>query len=315
MSSACDAGNVRVVPTADDRAEPPAGVRRGTAEGIHYVVTGDESAPPLVLLHGFCDNLTTWNRVVPALAAEHRVIAIDLPGFGRSTAPTPRNLLRGYAEVVRAVLDTEGVSGPVALIGNSMGAATALTFASCYPELAAALVLIDMPGLHGVPRTWRVALSRPAELGLRSALRWVPDSVAQFGLGWFYGRIAAARPAALDPTVRRDFSTPYATHGSVVAIMPIGRRLIRELGDADLARLVAQSSIPVLLVFGARDLLTPARVLRRIGRPGGAVVLPGCGHCPQIDQPAALLGEVVPFLRSTRAPAGTDSRRTRARSG
>lgn len=73
---------------------------------------------------------------------------------------------------------------------------------------------------------------------------------------------------------------------------------MRELQTAQLGALVATISVPVLLVFGGRDLLTPARVLRRIGRPGGAVVLPGCGHCPQIDQPEALLTEVLPFLRA-----------------
>jgi pimeloyl-ACP methyl ester carboxylesterase len=274
-------------------------------DGIHYTVTGDapgdEPGRTVVLLHGFCDNLTTWNRVVPALAAEHRVIAIDLPGFGRSSRPAPAHLLHGYAEVVRAVLDAEGVRAPVTLIGNSMGAATALRFSTRHPRRTAALVLIDMPGLHGVPTLWRLAMSRPAEAGLRTALRWVPGSAAQAGLGWAYGHIAAGRPRALDPTVREGFGSPYAARGSVAATLPIGRRLVRELGSADLARHVAQSPAPVLLVFGARDILTPARVLRRLGRPGGAVVLPGCGHCPQVDQPSALLGEVVPFLKAARA--------------
>jgi pimeloyl-ACP methyl ester carboxylesterase len=80
---------------------------------------------------------------------------------------------------------------------------------------------------------------------------------------------------------------------------PIGRVLLRELQAAQLGTLVASATVPVLLVFGSRDVLTPARVLRRIGRPGGAVVLPGCGHCPQIDQPEALLSQVLPFLRSS----------------
>jgi pimeloyl-ACP methyl ester carboxylesterase len=299
----CDVGNIRVM-TAVRRAVDGARVeRRAKVDGVHYSVTGEHEEPgrTLVLLHGYCDNLTTWNRVVPALAAEHRVIAIDLPGFGRSARPAPRPLLAGYADIVAEVLDAEGVRGPVSLIGNSMGAATSVTFAARYPQRAAALVLIDMPGLHGVPRLWRVAMSRPAEFGLRTALRWVPPSAAQFGLSWVYGRIAAARPAALDPTVRTGFGSPYAAPGSVAAIVPLGRQLVRELRSADLARHVAQSPVPLLLVFGARDLLTPARVLRRIGRPGGAVVLPGCGHCPQVDQPSALLGEALPFLRETRA--------------
>ncbi|WP_375489031.1 alpha/beta fold hydrolase [uncultured Jatrophihabitans sp.] len=298
---------MRALRPIDDAPRPE---HAATLDGVHYVVTGEADAPggTLVLLHGFCDNLTTWNRVVPALAAEHRVIAIDLPGFGRSARPAPRPLLAGYAEVVAAVLDAEGVREPVALIGNSMGAATAMTFATRHPDRVDALVLIDMPGLRGVPRLWRVAMSRPAELGLRTALRAVPDAAAQFGISWAYGRIAAARPAALDPSVRQGFGLPYAVRGSVAAIVPIGRRLVRELPGADLARHVAQSPVPVLLVFGARDLLTPARVLRRIGRPGGAVVLPGCGHCPQVDQPSALLGEVGPFLRAARSDVDRTAR-------
>ena len=55
-------------------------------DGVHYTVTGDGQRT-IVLLHGFSDNLTTWDRIVPRLAVSHRVIAIDLPGFGRSTRP------------------------------------------------------------------------------------------------------------------------------------------------------------------------------------------------------------------------------------
>jgi pimeloyl-ACP methyl ester carboxylesterase len=269
---------------------------------VHYQVTG-EAGTTIVLLHGFSDNLTTWNRVVPALAASHRVIAIDLPGFGRSTRPWASPLLDGYVDAVLDVLDAEGVTGPVSLMGNSMGAVVSAWFAARRPERSDGVVLIDMPGLRGVPRVWRMAMSRPAELGLRAALRCVPGRASQFGLGWAYSHVAAAHPRDLDPTVRQSFCDPYAVGGSVASLLPIGRLLLRELQTANLAGLVAGSEVPVLLVFGARDLLTPARVLRRLGRPGGAVVLPGCGHCPQIDQPAALLGEVLPFLRTVRPTA------------
>lgn len=271
---------------------------QSVVDGVHYAVTG-KGERTLVLLHGFSDNLSTWNRVVPPLAVNHRVIAIDLPGFGRSTRPWRRPLLDGYIEVVRDVLEAEQVTGRVSLMGNSMGAVVSALYAARYPDRVEGIVLIDMPGLHAVPRLWRVALSRPAELGVRAALRWVPDRAAQFGLGWAYSHLAAAHPRRLDPTVRRGFSTPYGVPDSVPALLPLGRVLVRELRTAGLGELVAGSRAPVLLVFGSRDLLTPARVLRRIGSPGGAVVLPGCGHCPQIDQPEALLSQVVPFLRST----------------
>jgi pimeloyl-ACP methyl ester carboxylesterase len=263
---------------------------------VNYAVTGD-GAHALVLLHGFADNVTTWNRVVPRLAVEHKVIAVDLPGFGGSTRPWRRPLLAGYVDVVRDVLDAECVTGRVSLMGNSMGAVVALLFAARFPDRADRVILIDMPGLQSVPRMWRLAMSRPAELAIRSGTRAVPESVARFGLGWCYTRLAAADRGRLDPGVLRGFVSPYAMRDRIPSLLPLGRTLLDELRTAELASLVAGATVPVLLVFGSRDLLTPARVLRRLARPDGtAVVLPGCGHCPQIDQPAELLTAVLPFL-------------------
>lgn len=278
-------------------------------DGVHYAVTG-AGEHTVVLLHGFSDNLSTWDRVVPPLAVDHRVITIDLPGFGRSTVPWTRPLLSGYVDVVRTVLDAEGVTGPVSLMGNSMGGVVSALFAARHPQRTGRIVLIDMPGLHSVPKMWQLAMSRPAEVGLRTALRVIPDRAAQFGLGWAYSRIAAADPRHLDPFVRRGFTTPYALHDSVPTLLPLGRILLAELRSAGLGALVADLPAPVLLVFGSRDLLTPARALRRVGRAGGAVVLPGCGHCPQVDQPAARLSQVRPFLRDVSEPATTPSFRT-----
>lgn len=274
---------------------PPPTRERSRVDGIHYTVTGD-GPRTLVLLHGFCDNLTTWNRIIPPLAVSNRVIAIDLPGFGRSTRRWTDTLIDSYVDVVAEVLDAEGVTGPVSLMGNSMGAVVSTIFAARRPERTDRVVLIDMPGLHGVPKLWRLGLSRPAELGLRTALRIVGDRPAQFGLGWAYSRIACGDPRRLDPFVRSGFAQPYAVKGSVPALLPIGRALLRDLAAAGLDSVVGGLTAPVLLVFGSRDVLTPARVLRRVGRAGGAVVLPHCGHCPQIDQPDALLSAAMPFL-------------------
>ena len=275
----------------------PAGV-----DGVHYTVTGDSGGqtPTVVLLHGFADNLATWNRLVPALAASHRVIAIDLPGFGASTRRWSEPLLDGYVDVVAEVLDAEGVTGaehPVSFIGNSMGAAVSALFAARFPDRTERVVLTDMPGLGSVPKLWRVAMSRPAELGLRTALRVVPERSAALGLGWFYASIAASDPRRIDPEVRRGFIDPFGERGRVPGLLPIGRTLVRELGGARLGDLIADSTIPTLVVFGSRDLLTPARVVKRLGHSNTVVVLPGCGHCPQIDQPDGLLSEVLPFLR------------------
>jgi pimeloyl-ACP methyl ester carboxylesterase len=264
-------------------------------DGVNYSVTG-EGEQALVLLHGFADNVATWNRVVPRLAVDYKVIAIDLPGFGATTRQWTRPLLPGYVDVVRDVLDAEGVTGPVSLMGNSMGAVVSLLFAARFPQRADHLVLIDMPALRTVPRLWRMAMSRPTEIALRTGIRGLPNGAAQYGLGMIYSYIAAARPGRLDPSVRQGFLIPYALRDRLPALFPLARVLLDELRTARLGALVAGASVPVLIVFGSRDLLTPARVLRRMDKPGGAVVLRTCGHCPQIDRPAELLSAVLPFL-------------------
>jgi pimeloyl-ACP methyl ester carboxylesterase len=156
-------------------------------------------------------------------------------------------LLPGYVDVVRTVLDAEGIQGNVALMGNSMGAVVSLLFAARHPHRTDRVVLIDMPALRSVPRLWRVAMSRPAELALRTGLRALPTGAAQYGLGVFYTHFAAWR-------------------------------------------------------------LTPARVVKRLAGPGGAVVLPGCGHCPQVEHPAELLSEVAPFLQGAARPVDATAR-------
>jgi pimeloyl-ACP methyl ester carboxylesterase len=188
-------------------------------------------------------------------------------------------------------------------MGNSMGAVVSLLFAAANPDRVDGVVLIDMPALRSVPRLWRLAMSRPAEFALRAGLRAVPSGTARYGIGWFYAHFATANSGRLDPGVLDSFALPYAVRERVCALLPLGRVLMDELRTAQLASLVATISVPTLIVFGARDLLTPARVLRRLGRPGGAVVLPGCGHCPQVEQPDALLTEVLPFLAAARRAA------------
>ncbi|SHF63217.1 Pimeloyl-ACP methyl ester carboxylesterase [Jatrophihabitans endophyticus] len=276
---------------------------RDAVPGVHYVVTG-EGTRTVVLLHGFADNLTTWSRLVGPLAVDARVVAIDLPGFGRSERGFPTPLLDGYADVVRNVLDAEGVDWPVALVGNSMGAAVATVFADRFPDRTDRVVLIDMPGLRGVPRLWRMALSRPVEFGMRATLGAVGHRSAAWTLGAAYRVVAAADPRRIDLLAREGFATPYSRRGSVPDLLPIGRALLTDLAAAGLADVVGELRAPALVVFGSRDILTPSRVLRRIGREGGAVVIPGCGHCPQLDQPALLLEHIGPFLHATAAEQG-----------
>jgi pimeloyl-ACP methyl ester carboxylesterase len=105
---------------------------------------------PLVLLHGLADEADTWRGVLPALARHRRVIAPDLPGFGRSTGPRTGYTLAFFARTIADLL--AGLSiGRATLVGHSLGAAIAQRLALAQPSLVERLALID-GGLPTQPR-------------------------------------------------------------------------------------------------------------------------------------------------------------------
>jgi pimeloyl-ACP methyl ester carboxylesterase len=116
--------------------------------GVRLVcqVWGQESAPPLVLLHALGEDSTDWAEVMPALVSGRRVYALDLRGHGRSDWPGEYSLELMRADVLR-FLDVLGL-GTVDLIGHSMGGVVAYLLAQERPERVGRLVLEDVP----VPR-------------------------------------------------------------------------------------------------------------------------------------------------------------------
>ncbi len=97
---------------------------------VHYEITGE--GKPLIFLHGFNENSSIWNLIVPEVSKLYQCILIDLPGFGQS--PLPANLTVKYmANAVHRVMDELTINKPV-LIGHSMGGYVCLEFANLYPD-------------------------------------------------------------------------------------------------------------------------------------------------------------------------------------
>ena len=261
-------------------------------DDVHLVVTG-RGPHPVVLLHGFSDNLLTWRRVVPALAVEHRVVSIDLPGHGASARGWTRPLLDGYAALVGEVLDALELPGPVSLVGNSMGAAVAGVLAARQPHRVDAAVLIGMPGLSRLPAIWRAAASRPVALALRAALRPVPVAQLQRGAAWVYAHAASPRVGTLDPATLSGYGACYADRQRLFGLSELARAMLAELREVRLEQLLAEVDVPVLRVWGRHDRVVPPRGIAPDER---TVLLPGCGHCPQLDAPDRLLDVLLPFL-------------------
>jgi pimeloyl-ACP methyl ester carboxylesterase len=276
-----------------------------TVAGVNVQVTG-AGPHTVVLLHGFSDNLHTWHRVVPALAVRHRVVAIDLPGHGGTTRPWTEPLLAGYVETIADVLDVLGADQPVSMIGNSMGACTAAVFAARLPERVDCAALIGMPGRDSVPLTWRAVMSRPAAVAMRTALRPVPTSRLQRSFGWAYAHAASPRPYRIDPHTVADYGSAYADRTRFDDLPRLARALLADLRTAHLDRVLAEIEVPVIQIWGRHDRLVPSTQARN---QINAVVLPGCGHCPQLDAPERLLDVVLPFLEGRISPRQDGSAR------
>lgn len=107
---------------------------------LHYAAAG-EGPVTVVLIHGWTCDHTLWEPQSAALSQRYRVLAVDLPGHGRSE-PAPDYAMRRFARAVHAVIEKEQ-AGKVVLVGHSMGGAVMLEFARLYPDRVIAIVAID----------------------------------------------------------------------------------------------------------------------------------------------------------------------------
>ena len=260
------------------------------------------SGAPLVLLHGLGSERGVWDPVIPALAEHFDVIAADLPGFGDSaplppgTQPHPAAL----AAAVAGLLDELSVEQSPHIAGNSLGGWVALELAAIRP--VASVALLSPAGL------WRGRIPRYCLTSLRAS-RWLCQHAA--GL---LNRVVSYRLGRV--------LVLGQTHGRPARMTAAqARRAIGALGscpgfDATLAATADgyQSGppigAPVTVAFGSRDLLLLRRQSRHLGElPPGTRTgeLPGCGHLPIADNPAAVTA-LITAAASRTAPAAPAAR-------
>ncbi len=250
------------------------------------LVAGDPGAPPVVLLHGLGATKSSWLTVVPALARRHRVLVVDLPGFGGSSKPLGRYDAAFLAGHVDALLDVTGY-GRVLLGGNSMGGRVAIEVALRHPERVAGVAcLCPAAAFTRRPVLPVVRLLRP-ELGILAAR--LPRRTLISGL-----RDLFADPRRVDDTwfeaAVDDFLDTWRSPRARIAFCAAARQIYLDepQGDAGFWARLAELAPPTLCVYGARDVLITARFADKVSRclPTAEVhVWDDCGHVPQIEHP------------------------------
>jgi pimeloyl-ACP methyl ester carboxylesterase len=270
-----------------------------------YVVDAGEG-PPVVLLHGFADTADSWRRVVPRLlTAGHRVVAIDVPPFGRSADPSDRNgstLVDWYAHFMMDLRDELSLE-QVTVVGHSLGGAIALRAALEEPEAVARLGLIAPAGLGGsAPWWWNAVAGRPVNW---AALLKLPNPVAgqaiKTGVRSFLEGSLMHDARGMEDVIDH-FVALHGGRRELAGLMAIGRDLIPGY-DGTLIQRAGELDCPVTVIWGREDRLAPldhGEAFVKTAPHAVLRVLDQCGHYPQIELPSRVSDELEELLQARR---------------
>jgi pimeloyl-ACP methyl ester carboxylesterase len=262
-------------------------------DGLSYVELGE--GEPVLAIHGLGGNWNMWLENLPALAQRHRVIAVDLPGFGRSAPSADGIAIHGYSRALSRLLEELALEQTV-LIGNSLGGWIAADIALRAPERVRALVLVDAGGVVPTPSERRKALAI-----MEGAARLAPYAprfrsavASRRRLRSLALRYTFARPADLPADLVYMALPPDPDPGFSAALFAAKR----SWSDAWCDRL-SEIACPTLIVWGDRDSLLPLRHAREYARRivGSRLrIISQAGHLPMLERPGEFNRLVLEFL-------------------
>ncbi|MHA4853893.1 alpha/beta fold hydrolase [Rhodococcus sp. MSC1_016] len=260
-------------------------------------VEGDPARPPLLLLHGIGRSLEDWGPQFSRLSGTHRVIALDIPGFGFSARMPERTTLEALARGVIETLDVLGEHRPLHVAGNSLGGALAMQLLLLDPERVASLVLANSAGfgaevalplrLLAVPVLGDIAVRLTSRAGARTT-----------------ERLSFADPA-LATAARVEHALAIADQpGTGAVLLETTRALATPCGVKPgwreaLTTAAGAHRRPTLVVWGDRDrVLAPHHLeaARRAFPHAETELFAGIGHMPQIECPDDFAARVLAFL-------------------
>ncbi len=253
---------------------------------ISALSAGNEANEPLILLHGLGATKASWLTIVPQLARHHRVIAIDLPGFGASDKPMGRYDARWFADRVTRLMDALGYRSAY-LAGNSMGGRIAMELGMSHPDRVTALAcLCPAAAFSRRPALGLVRVLRP-ELGVVASR--LPRSRILPQLRQLFADPSCVEDAWYDAAVD-DFLQVWRSPRARMAFFASLRNIYLDEpeGETGFWTRLEQLEPPAMYIYGKCDLLIShhfARKVRRTLPRADVVVWSDCGHVPQIEFP------------------------------
>jgi pimeloyl-ACP methyl ester carboxylesterase len=249
---------------------------------------GPRDAAPIVLLHCFGCSLVWWQRMIPLLDRHHRVVALDLRGFGGSEKPTSGYSMPDQAAFVAEALKRLRVHRAT-VVGHSLGGTVATALAEAPGDYVGRLVIVDQAPDESFTEG---GIGLTEEIGTAPAIGpalWqvTPDFVVRDGL-----EIAFAPGYEVPEEFVAEFDrmtwTSYDSDGAEADFM----------GEEPLDRRIERAGVPLLAIFGAEDQIYESkRALAAYATVPGARtgLIPGAGHSPNVEKPRRVAALVLAF--------------------
>jgi pimeloyl-ACP methyl ester carboxylesterase len=256
---------------------------------VRYLDVGQ--GPAVVLIHGFASSLDVWAALVPELARKHRVLALDLKGFGWTDRPEGDYSPGAQAALVLGLMGQRGID-KADFVAHSWGASVALMAALQAPERVNSLALYDAWVYEEqLPTFFYWARSAPVGEAL-FAMYYGERPDEQIALGFYDRRFITEK---LVEDVERALERPGTTAAALAAVR--GQRY------AEVQTRYPQVRKPALLLWGREDRVTPLSIGERLLRdlPGAELkTYARCGHFPMIEAAAESNRDLLAFLESRR---------------
>ena len=258
---------------------------------VNYIEMGE--GPCLMLIHGLGGAWQNWLENIPALAQRHRVIAIDLPGFGASPMPGWTLGIRNYGSMVLDLLDALD-TGTCAIVGNSMGGFVAAEVSIRSAPAVSKVALVSAAGVSHA-RMYRA----PTETIARMAAAMAP-------VAFRYHEEALRRPRLRAAVVRNLFYKPWALRPELIwEFTSTGIRApglvqaVRGLAGYDILDRLAEVEDPTLIVWGRQDMVVPpadALAFHEMLPNSRLEIFDRTGHIPQAERPVRFNRVLEGFL-------------------
>jgi pimeloyl-ACP methyl ester carboxylesterase len=269
---------------------------------------GPRGAPPIVLLHCFSCAIDWWDGMIPRLDRDHRVIAVDLRGYGGSEKPASGYSMEDQAAFVAEALRRLGVRDAT-VVGHSLGGTVATALSERFPKLAGRLVIIDQAPNESYESEGLAFTAKLTFVPVLGQMLWqvTPDFAIKDGLGSAFAPGYDVPDRFVDDFKRMTY-TSYASddeEGDYSDPIPLDRRIARD-------------RTPLLAIFGAEDQIYDSReALAAYAKVPGArtEIVPGAGHSPNVEKPARTAALVLAFAKAPKRGVPSEHATPAPRSG